>query len=150
MIQMIEAMKQVGQVDLTRYFMNIMRGLLSLLIAVTLVGLTGGLIKTAIDLRLLFHEEVEVALRQILIDILILLAVVEIFRTTLTYFSEGRVKVTFIIDTVLVVMLSEVITLWFKGGELLPYFSLILLLVTLGLMRIIAIRFSPTALERSE
>ena len=48
---------------------------------------------------------------------MILLAVVEVFKTTVTYFSEGRVKVTFIVDTILVVMLTEIISLWFKEAD---------------------------------
>src|SRR5438309_6673919 len=77
---------------------------LSLLILTILAALAGGVIKTFLDLRLLFNNPVEVALRHVTVDTLILLAVVEVFKTTLTYFTEGRVKVTFIVDTILVVM----------------------------------------------
>jgi uncharacterized membrane protein (DUF373 family) len=86
---------------------------------------------------------VEVALRQVLIDTLILLAVVEVFKTTLTYFSEGRVKVTFIVDTILVVMLTEVISEWFKGEDLTHMAALGVILLILGAMRIVAVRCSP-------
>ncbi|HLG22307.1 MAG TPA: phosphate-starvation-inducible PsiE family protein [Candidatus Manganitrophaceae bacterium] len=143
-----QAFRRLGVVEASRFFVQAIRLLLCGLMGVILLCLTGGIVKTFIDLHLLFSEEVEVASRRILIDILILLAVVEIFKTTFTYFTEGRVKVTYIVDTVLVVMLSEVITLWFKGGEMLPYLALALLLSALGLIRVIAIRFSPTSPER--
>lgn len=115
----------------------------SLLILTILTALTGGVLMTFSDIALIFHRPVEEALRQVLIDTLILLAVVEVFKTTLTYFSEGRVKVTFIVDTMLVVMLTEVISEWFKGEGLLHMAALGIILLVLGVMRIVAVRCSP-------
>jgi len=83
---------------------------LNLLIITILVGLVGGVVKTFMDLRLLLSTDLEVALRHIIVDTLTILAVVEVLKTTLTYCSDGRVRVTFIVDTVLVVMLTEIIS----------------------------------------
>lgn len=116
---------------------------LSLLILLILIALAGGVIKTFVDLRLLIQYPLEVALRQVIVDTLILLAVVEVFKTTLTYFSEGRVKVTFIVDTILVVMLTEVISQWFKDADLVHLGLLGAILLTLGAMRVLAVRWSP-------
>jgi uncharacterized membrane protein (DUF373 family) len=119
------------------------RLVLSMLILTILVALAGGVVMTFLDVGLLLRRPVEEALRQVLIDTLILLAVVEVFKTTLTYFSEGRVKVTFIVDTILVVMLTEVISEWFKGEGLLHMAALGVMLLILGIMRIVAVRCSP-------
>ena len=119
------------------------RFILSLLTLTILLGLAGGVIKTFLDLRLLLSTDVEVALRQIVVDTLTLLAVVEVLKTTLAYCSDGRVRVTFIIDTVLVVMLTEVISRWFTGGEWHQFAILGGILITLGFMRIVAVRYSP-------
>ena len=119
------------------------RFILSLLTLTILIGLAGGVVKTFLDLRLLLSADVEVALRQIVVDALTLLAVVEVLKTTLAYCSDGRVRVTFIIDTVLVVMLTEVISRWFTGGEWHQFAILGGILLTLGLMRIVAVRYSP-------
>jgi uncharacterized membrane protein (DUF373 family) len=129
--------------DITRVWEAGTRLILSLLTLTILLGLAGGVVKTFLDLRLLLSANVEVALRQVLVDTLTLLAVVEVLKTTLAYCSEGRVRVTFIIDTVLVVMLTEVISRWFTGGEW-PQFAILGgILFTLGLLRIVAIRYSP-------
>lgn len=130
--------------DLTAWWMKGIKLVLSLLILTILLALTGGVIKTLLDLTLLLHNPVEVALRQIIVDTLILLAVVEVFKTTLTYFSEGRVKVTFIVDTILVVMLTEVISEWFKGVHVKQFAILGVILLTLAAIRVLAVRFSPT------
>ena len=119
------------------------RFILSLLTMTILIGLAGGVVKTFLDLRLLLSADVDVALRQVLVDTLTLLAVVEVLKTTLAYCSDGRVRVTFIIDTVLVVMLTEIISRWFTGGEWHQFAILGGILITLGLMRIMAVRYSP-------
>lgn len=129
--------------DLTSLWMKGIKTVLSLLILTILAALAGGVAKTFLDLRLLLHSPLEVALRHVIIDTLILLAVVEVFKTTLTYFSEGRVKVTFIVDTILVVMLTEIISHWFKGGDLVQFGVLGAILLVLAGMRVLAVRFSP-------
>ena len=129
--------------DMTRVWELGTRFILSLLTLTILIGLAGGVIKTFIDLRLLLSTDVEVALRQILVDTLTLLAVVEVLKTTLAYCSDGRVRVTFIIDTVLVVMLTEVISRWFTSGDWQQFTILGGILLMLGAMRIVAVRYSP-------
>jgi uncharacterized membrane protein (DUF373 family) len=116
---------------------------LSLLIITILIGLIGGVVKTFWDLRLLLSADLEVALRHIIVDTLTLLAVVEVLKTTLTYCSDGRVRVTFIVDTVLVVMLTEIISRWFSGGEWEQLAALAGLLMTLGAIRVVAVRYRP-------
>jgi uncharacterized membrane protein (DUF373 family) len=116
---------------------------LGLLIITILLALFGGVVKTFLNLQLLLRESLEVALRHIIVDALTLLAVVEVLKTALTYCSDGRVRVTFIVDTVLVVMLTEVISRWFSGGEWQQFLVLGGILVTLGVIRVVAVRYSP-------
>ncbi|MDP1768859.1 MAG: phosphate-starvation-inducible PsiE family protein [Nitrospirota bacterium] len=130
--------------DMTRVWEAGTRFILSLLTLTILLGLAGGVVKTFLDLRLLLTADLEVALRHIIVDALTLLAVVEVLRTTLTYCSDGRVRVTFIVDTVLVVMLTEIISRWFTGGEWHQFAILGGIVITLGLMRIVAIQYSPS------
>ena len=138
-----EFVGNVIDTDLTELWMKGIKAVLSLLILTILMALTGGVIKTFLDIRLLFDLPVEIGLRQIIVDTLILLAVVEVFKTTLTYFSEGRVKVTFIVDTILVVMLTEIISLWFKEADQAKLLSLGAILLALGAIRVVAVRCSP-------
>lgn len=123
---------------------------LSLLIMTILLALVGGVLKTFLDLRLLLSTNLEVALRHIIVDALTLLAVVEVLKTTLTYCSDGRVRVTFIVDTVLVVMLTEIISRWFSGGEWQQFAVLGGILITLGLIRVVAVRYSPAPASVSQ
>jgi uncharacterized membrane protein (DUF373 family) len=130
--------------DMMQVWDSAIRFILSLLIITILIGLIGGVTKTFLDLRLLLSANLEVALRHIIVDALTLLAVVEVLKTTLTYCSDGRVRVTFIVDTVLVVMLTEIISRWFSGVEWQQFAMLGGILLTLGLIRVVAVTYSPT------
>jgi len=78
---------------------------------------------------------------------LTVLAFVEVLRTALAYFSEGRVKVTYIIDTVMVTVLTEVMAFWYKEMEWEKVAMVMGLVLTLACIRIIAVRFSPRRLR---
>jgi len=136
--------RRLAQLDLLEVWTRGMKGVLSLVILTLLTALTGGVLKTFWDIRLLVDHSAEVVLRQVIVNTLILLAIVEVFKTTVTYFREGRVKVTFIVDTILVVMLTEVISLWFKGGDWQAFTVLCGVVLVLGIVRVMAVRWSPT------
>jgi len=115
----------------------------SLLIIVILISITWAVFKVIADLGNTFSQSITDALKVVMIDSLTILALLEVFRTTLTYFFEGRVKVTYIIDTVLVVILTEVMAFWFKEIEHYKILLVIALVLSLIVARILAIRFSP-------
>ncbi len=120
------------------------RIILSLLIIVLLVAMSLMVLKTALMLKSHIGDSVHEITELMIINVLVILAVLEVFRTTLTYFLEGRVKVTYIIDTVIVVVLTEVMVFWFKEIEYQRLLMVIALVFTLVVARIMTIRFSPT------
>lgn len=78
-----------------------------------------------------------------IINALILLALLEVIRTLQAYLKLGRVRVTFILDTALVVLIGELMGLWFR--EYAPEKVLLGLgvIVTLVVLRIVTVKFSP-------
>ncbi len=69
---------------------------------------------------------------------------------TLTAYDMTRVweagtRFILSLNTVLVVMLTEIISRWFTGGEWHQFSILGGIVITLGLMRIVAIRYSPSS-----
>lgn len=143
------AWSRLRDLDLMEVWTWGIKGVLSLMIVTLLAALTGGVVKTSLGLWMLADHQAEVVLRQVIIDMLMLLAIVEVFKTTMTYFSEGRVKVTFIVDTILVVMLTEVISQWFKGGDWQALSALGGMLLILGIVRVMVVRWSPTQTKQS-
>jgi len=132
------------EADLTRFWMKGIKAVLSLLIMTILAGLAGGVLRIFLNLETLFTEPLELVFRQLIVDTLIILAIVEVFKTTVTYFSEGRVKVTFIVDTILVVMLTEIISKWFSEAHVEQWMTLGGILVVLAMIRVVAVQWSPT------
>lgn len=141
--------KRLSHFDLLEVWNRGIKGVLSLVIVTPVTALAGGAVKTFWEIRLLMDHSTKVVLRQVIINTLMLLALVEVFKTTVTYFREGRVKVTFIVDTILVVMLTEVISQWFKRGDWQPLVVLGVLLLILGIVRVMAFRWSPTLRTRA-
>lgn len=126
------------------FYEKLVRLILIVLILTIISGMLGGVVITILHLRLLFTMGIEHALRVIIIDALTILAVLEIFRTTLAYFSEGRVKVTYIIDTVIVVMVTEIMACLFKEFDLYKMGMLTFLVLTLCVIRIFTVKYSPS------
>lgn len=147
----IDSMKQVTGFC----FETICKGLLSLLLLVLLIGIGFGVARTAVDLfaagvDLMHGAHLHEAMKELVINVLMVLAVVEMFRTVKAYFSEGRVKVTYIIDTVLVVIITEIMGFWYREVEPEQMTMAIILVFSLMAVRILAIRFSPKRKELFE
>jgi len=128
---------------ISRYFEVAAKAVISLVVIAIFATILAGTAYTVYDFRLIFSEPFHEAFRTILIDILTVLAIMEILRTALAYYSYGRVKVTYIIDAVLVTTLTEILAFWYRDIEWQKLFMALSLVLSLALVRIIAIRFSP-------
>lgn len=129
-------------------FQYAVRGVLSLLLIVILSTISWATVKTLLDLKTIFTgNDMHEALKIVMVNSLTVLALLEVFMTALAYFEEGRVKVTYIIDTVLVVILTEVMVFWFKEIEYMRVVMVIALVLSLIIARILAIRFSPARVK---
>lgn len=138
-------MFQTEAVDLkiTHFFEAFARLLLSLLIVAIFAAILAGIGYTFHDLRLVFRLEFHDFFKTVLVDTLTVLAMVEVLRTALAYFTEGRVKVTYIIDTVIVTVLTEVMAFWYRDMEWTQVAMVITLVLSLAGVRIVAVRYSP-------
>ncbi|WP_136525991.1 phosphate-starvation-inducible PsiE family protein [Geomonas ferrireducens] len=133
---------------LARFYEMSTRVVLTFLIVTILLAILAGVGCTLYDLRLVFEVEFHAAFKQIMVDLLTVLAVIEVLRTALAYSTEGRVKVTYIIDTVIVTVLTEVMAFWYKDIEWQEVAMTIALVLSLAFTRIVAVRFSPAAARR--
>ncbi|MEA3464652.1 MAG: phosphate-starvation-inducible PsiE family protein [Thermodesulfobacteriota bacterium] len=129
-------------------FETLCRALLSLLLIVLLAGMTFGIIRAGYDLvagaeHLFSAHGMHSTIKELIINILMVLAILELYRTVKAYLTEGRVKVTYIIDTALVVVITEIMGFWYREIEIARVGLAIALVVALMGVRIMAIRFSP-------
>ncbi|MGA9033419.1 MAG: phosphate-starvation-inducible PsiE family protein [Sulfuricaulis sp.] len=124
----------------------LVRVLTGLLIVALCLWMGTGIVNVVLDLRQSLSSNWAGVAERTIIDTLIMLALLEVIRTLQAYLKLGRVRVTFILDTALVVLIGELMGLWFK--EYAPEKVLLGLgvIVTLVALRIVTARFSP---ERS-
>ena len=133
----------IVDLKISRFFETSARVLLSFLIMAIFCAILAGIGYNFYDLRLVLRLEFHYFFKTIIVDMLTVLAMVEVLRTALAYFTEGRVKVTYIIDTVIVTILTEVMAFWYREMEWEQIAMVIALVLSLAGVRIIAVRFSP-------
>lgn len=133
---------------LTRFYEMSTRVVLSFLILSIMLAIVAGVGCAIYDLRLILLADFHTAFKTVMVDLLTVLAIIEVLRTALAYFSEGRVKVTYIIDTVIVTVLTEVMAFWYKSIRWEEVAMTISLVISLSLVRVMAVRYSPAAIRK--
>jgi uncharacterized membrane protein (DUF373 family) len=126
-----------------RFYLVLVRSLTGLAIIALCAWMGAGVIVLVLDLRLALTSGWAGVAERAIIDTLIMLALLEVIRTLQSYLKLGRVRVTFILDTALVVLIGELMGLWFR--EYAPEKVLLGLGVIVALvgLRIVTARFSP-------
>ncbi len=76
-------------------------------------------------------------------DVVIILALLELIRVFQSYLLIGRVKVTLILDVVLVIMIGELVSLWYRDYNINQVFLGVFMVSALIALRMITIKFSP-------
>jgi len=76
-------------------------------------------------------------------EVVIMLAALELIRTLQSYLTLGRVKVTFILDAALVVLIGELISLWYGEYNSADVIVNISVISVLTILRIITTKYSP-------
>ena len=135
----------------TKIFEFAAKTVLSMLLTILLIALLWAAVKTSFELKELFrYGSVPDVLKTAMINSLAMFALLAVFRTGLAYFSVGRVKVTYIIDTVIVVALTGLMVFWFKEIDYMKILLVMAVVLSLIVARILTIRFSPVDLERRD
>lgn len=129
--------------ELTVYFSTAIRFLLNVLLLITFAALAVGTWKAGIDLYHGINKPLEFILQHMLLDIIFIVALVEISITILGYLKDGSVHVRYIVDTILIIMLNEVVNVWFNHPRFSEVAGLALIIATLTAVRIMVIQFAP-------
>ena len=76
-------------------------------------------------------------------NVVIILASLELIRIFQSYLSIGRVKVTFILDVALVVLIGELISFWYREYNINEVILSVFVISALIVLRIVTTKFSP-------
>lgn len=79
----------------------------------------------------------------VVVDSLVILALLEVVRTLQAYLTLGRVRVTLILDTALVVLIGELMGLWFREYAPEKVLLSLAVIVSLVALRIATMKISP-------
>ena len=113
-----------------------------LLIIVISVWLLAGIVKLMMSL---YHGLIGVwshSAEEMIASTVIMLALLEIIRTLQAYLELRRVRLTFILDTALVVLIGELIGLWFKDYTTSKVLLSLTVISMLVVLRIVTAKFS--------
>lgn len=122
--------------SISTYFSTVIRLFLNILLIFILFALLVGICKSGYDLVKALSRPLEELLQQMLLDVVFIVALVEISITILGYLKDGYVHVRYIVDTILIIMLNEVVSLWFKHPSIQEAGGIAILIGTLGLIRL--------------
>ncbi|OGW34780.1 MAG: hypothetical protein A2010_01195 [Nitrospirae bacterium GWD2_57_9] len=128
-----------------RYFTTIVDTLIKLMIPIVILALLMGTARVILDLRSVFGSQtIAVAFDMMVTNILSMFIVIELLRSIIEYFAVHRLKITFITDAALVFVIREImIGLYEHNLETAMIIALAALILVIGILRTLAVVFSP-------
>jgi uncharacterized membrane protein (DUF373 family) len=131
-------------IDHTRFFKKVTDSIVTVILYILLVALIAGLVRLLLDIRFIAVDSLEHGFRQIVTSVLTLFIVIEFFKTFADYSKHERIKLTYITDaTILIVMREITVGLYSQSFGYQMLFALSALMLVLGLLRVLAVRYSP-------
>ena len=135
----------IRQEHLQRLYEGFGKIILLILLTISFIIFIAEGVKMVLEFIDLWKSSIQVGIQAIVVDTLTLLALFEIYLTILTYFKESRVKVTYVVDSVFIIMLSELMKLWFNHEATVESCGLMIaVLLSLAVIRLLTIRYSPS------
>lgn len=126
-----------------RIYPALVRTLTGATIVVLCLWMLSGAINMMLDLPRALAGNWATIAEHTIVNSLIMLALLEVIRTLQAYLQLGRVRVTFILDTALVVLIGELMGLWFREYAPEKVALGVGVIVALVVLRMVTTRFSP-------
>lgn len=129
--------------SITGFYSTLLRIVLNGLLMLLCIAFIVGIVKAGIDLYSSITKPAEELLQKILLDTVFIVALLEISIVILGYLKDGAVQVRYIVDTILIIMLNEIVVLWFRKPELPEMIGISVVVLSLAAVRIGVTRFAP-------
>ncbi|KCZ71369.1 putative membrane protein [Candidatus Methanoperedens nitroreducens] len=131
-------------IDHAKFFKKITDSIVTVILYVLLLALIAGMLRILLDMRFVAVDSIEGGFHKIVTNVLTLFIVIEFFKTFADYSRHERIKLTLITDaTILIVMREITVGLYSRSFGYETVFSLSALLLVLGVIRVLAVRYSP-------
>lgn len=126
-----------------RFYSLMIRFLVGGLMICLGLWLAGGIVNLGYHLYLSLSAGWGHEAEQMIVDVVIIMAILELVRTLQSYLELGRVKVTLILDAALVVLIGELISLWYRDYITTEVLLSLAVIGLLTMLRIVTAKFSP-------
>ncbi len=131
-------------IDHAGFFKKVTDSIVTIILYILLLALIAGMLRILLDIRFIAIDSLEGGFRQIVNSVLSLFIVIEFFKTFADYSKHERIKLTYITDaTILIVMREITVGLYSQSFGYQMIFALSMLILVLGLLRVLAVRYSP-------
>ena len=115
-----------------------------------LLTLVVGMAKTLLDIRFILFESLESGFNHMVTSVLTVFVVIDLFKAFVDYQENDRIKLTDITDATILIVLREIaVGLYAQKFGYEFVLSLATLLLVLGIMRVLAVKYSPADTHES-
>ena len=131
-------------IDHAQFFKKVTDAIVTIILYILLLVLIAGMMRILLDIRFIAIDSLEGGFNKIVTSVLTLFIVIEFFKTFADYSKHERIKLTDITDvTILIAMREVTVGLYSKSFAYEMVFALSALLLVLGVIRVLAVRYSP-------
>ncbi len=109
-----------------------------------------GMAKTLLDLRFIMFESLDSGFRHIVASVLTIFIVIDLFKAFVDFHEHDRIKLTSVTDaTILIIMREIAMGLYAQEFGYEFILSMAALLLVMGIIRVLAIKYSPGEIHES-
>lgn len=131
-------------IDHVNFFKKVTDFIVTVVLYVLLLVLIAGMLRLLLDIRLVSINSLEGGFNKMVTNVLTLFIVIEFLKTFADYSKHERIKLTDITDvTILIAMREVAVGLYSKSFAYEMLFAFSALLLVLGVIRVLAVRYSP-------
>lgn len=136
--------------DSIKLFKKVTDMISTIFLYILLLALIVGMAKTLLDIRFIIFESLESGFNHMVTSILTVFIVIDLFKAFVDYHENDRIKLTDITDATILIVLREIaVGLYSKEFGYEFILSLAALLFVLGIMRVLAVKYSPAKFQGS-
>jgi len=134
--------------DSIKLFKQVTDAITTIILYILLLALIVGMAKTLLDIRFIIFESLESGFTHMVTSVLTVFIVIDLFKAFVDYHEHDRIKLTDITDATILIVLREIaVGLYSQKFGYEFVLSLAVLLLVLGIMRVLAVMYSPAKIQ---
>jgi uncharacterized membrane protein (DUF373 family) len=138
------------KMDSLKLFKQVTDAITTVILYILLFALIVGMAKTLLEIRFIIFESLESGFNHMVTSVLTVFIVIDLFKAFVDYHEHDRIKLTDITDATILIVLREIAVGLYSqkfGYEFI--LSLAVLLLVLGIIRVLAVQYSPASKPQS-